>query len=95
MLSLRDGGLCPLPLPSGTDLLTVFQERRIAFQARSRALGCIGFWVGRAATKLKSQMIERDAGRLRGIKNINRLIFERGAARQMVRTFLDRAPRAW
>lgn len=95
LLSLRDGGLCTVPLPGRTDPLTMLQERRVAFQARSRAMGCIGLWVGRLATKLRSQIMERDAGRLRAVKNINRLLFERGAARQMVRTFLGRTPHAW
>ena len=95
LLSLRDGGLCTVPLPSGTDALTALQQRRIALQARSKTMGAIGLWAGRSVAKLKSQFTERDAGRPRAIKNINRLIFEPGAARQMVRTFVDQAPRRW
>ena len=95
LLSLKDGFLCTVPVPGKTDPLTALQQRRIALQARSTVMAHVGLWAAWSATKLKWQITERDAGRLRAIKNVKRLIFERGAPRRMARAFFDQAPRPW
>jgi hypothetical protein len=95
LLSLNDGFLCTVPVPGKTDPLTALQHRRIALQARSTIMAHVGLWAAWSATKLKWQITERDAGRLRAIKNVKRLIFEPKAPRRMARAFFDQAPRPW
>jgi Uncharacterised nucleotidyltransferase len=94
LLALNDG-LCTVQVPGKPDPLTAFQQRRIALQARSTIMAHVGLWAAWSATKLKWQITERDAGRLRAIKNVKRLIFEGGATRRMARAFFDQAPRPW
>jgi hypothetical protein len=66
------------------------QQRRIALQAHSTAFGYIGSRTGWWLSEFKSQIKERDAGQLRAIKNLKRLISERGAMRRMARAVRDR-----
>ena len=57
LLSLKDGGLCAVPLTDRADLLTALQQRRIALQARSTALAYIGsrlgWWVSAFGSQIK------------------------------------------
>ena len=95
LLSLQDGGLCAVPVPGRIDPLAAFQHGRIRLQARSTTIAHVGLWTAYAAAWFKWQMTERDAGQLRAIKNVKRLIFERGAIWEMARTCVGRAPRPW
>jgi hypothetical protein len=95
LLSLNDSFPVTVPMPTEIDPLTALQHWRIALQARFTTVATIGLWVAWSAMKLKSQVTERDAGRLRATKNIKRLVFERGAGRRMVDAFFNRAPRPW
>jgi hypothetical protein len=96
LLSLADGGLCAVPVLDRIDPLTALQQWRVALQARSTTIAHISLWASWSVVKLiKWQIMERDEGGLRAIKNLKRLIFEQGASREMVRVFLDGAPRPW
>lgn len=95
LLSLDDGSLCAVPALGKVDLLTTLQQRRIALQARSAFLTRVGLWAGWSATKLKSQIVERDEGRPRILATLRRLFFERGTGREMVRAFIGGAPQPW
>jgi hypothetical protein len=90
LLSLKDGGLCAVPVKDRVDTLTALQQRRIALQARSAALGYIGSRVGWWASALGSQ-IKRDGAQRKGITNLKRLFSEAGAIRKITQAFLDRA----
>jgi hypothetical protein len=90
LLSLKDGAWGAVPVTGKIDLLTALQRRRIMLQARSRAFDCVGSWAGWCVSEFKSQAQERDAGQLRAIKNLKRLVSERGAIRRMARAFVDR-----
>jgi hypothetical protein len=102
LLSLKDGDWCAVPLTDKTDLLTALQQRRIALQARSTAFAYVGSRVGWWVSAVGSQ-IRLDEGERKGIKNLKRLFFERGALRKMTQAFLDRgghlvhglAPLSW
>jgi hypothetical protein len=95
VLSLNDGFPLAAPVPASIDPLTMLQHWRIALQARSRTVALISLWAAWSAVKLKWQITERDAGRLRGTKNVHRLMLERGAGRRMIQAFIDQAPRPW
>jgi hypothetical protein len=94
-LALRDGALCAIPPPRKVDLLTTVQERRIAWQARSRILAHIGFWPMWCVAMLRIQIEERERGRPKLVQTLRKLIFERGAGQRMLRTFIYDAPRPW
>lgn len=85
LLALHDGALCDVPVPAGIDLLTALQRRRVALQERSITFAHIGAFAGWCGSEVKSQFAERDAGWPRAIKNLRRLISERGAAWEMAR----------
>jgi hypothetical protein len=85
LLALKDCALCALPVPARIDLLTALQLHRVALQARSTTFAHIGALAGWCGSEVKSQLAERDAGRPRAIKNLKRLLFERGAACKMAR----------
>jgi hypothetical protein len=95
LLSLNDSFSISGPRPAGIDPLTALQHWRIALQARSTTIATVGLWAAWAAMKLTLQVTERDAGRLRAIRNISRLAFERGAGRRMIEAFFNQAPRPW
>jgi hypothetical protein len=90
LLALNGGAWCAVPVTSGVDPLIALQQRRIALQARSTAFGYIGSLAGSLVAEFMSQIKERDAGQLRAIKNLRRLVSERGAVRRMTQAFLDR-----
>jgi hypothetical protein len=85
LLALHDCALCAVPAPAGIDLLTALQRRRVALQARSVSLAHLGAFAGWCGSEVHRQLAERDAGWPRAIKNLRRLIFERGAAWKMAR----------
>jgi Uncharacterised nucleotidyltransferase len=91
LLALRDGAWCAVPVTGRIDPLTALQQRRIALQAHSEALGYIGSRVGWLVSEFKSQIIESGAGECRAVTNFKRLMFERGAVARMARAFLIRA----
>ena len=93
LLSLNDSLGCSAPVPCRVDLLAALQRRRIALQARSTSFAYLSSRAGWWYSELRSQIEERDAGRPRAIKNLERLIFERGAILTMVRSFIDRQRR--
>ena len=95
VLALRDGALCAVPPPGKVDALTAFQERRIAWQARSKILAHISFWPMWCVAMLRIQLEEREGGRRKFVETLRRLIFERGAGQRMLRTFIYDAPRPW
>lgn len=90
LLSLNDGGLCAVPVPGPIDPLIALQRRRVALQARSATFGYIGSRAGWWASALRSQIVERDGGERRAIKNLKRMMFEGGAVGRMARAFLHR-----
>ena len=90
LLSLNDGGLCAVPVPGRIDPLIGLQRRRIALQARSTTFGYIGSRAGWWVSAFRSQIVERDGGERRAIKNLKRMIFEGGAVGRLARAFLHR-----
>jgi hypothetical protein len=90
LLALNDDGLGVAPAPGRIDLMTMLQRRRIAVQARSATLAFIGSRIGCWVSLFWNQIKERDDGRPKGVKNLKRLITERGSARKLVRAFLNR-----
>jgi hypothetical protein len=85
LLALHDCALCAVPVPARTDLLTALQRRRVALQERSMTFAHIGAFAGWCGSEVSRQLAERDAGSRRAIKNLRRLICERGAAWKMAR----------
>jgi hypothetical protein len=61
-------------------------------QARIGAFDYIGSRVGWWVVELKRQIQERDGGERRAIKNLRRMVSERGALWTMARAVLDRRP---
>jgi Uncharacterised nucleotidyltransferase len=90
LLALNEGAWCSVPMTPRTDRLTALQQYRVRVQARSATFEYIGSRAGWWASECRSQVRERDAGQLRAIKNIKKLVAERGAIRRMVRSFLHR-----
>lgn len=90
LLALKDGGWCAVPVTDRIDPLTALQQRRIALQARSTTAAYMGSRIGWWISEFKSQIEERDADQRRAVKNLKRLISERGAVRRMARASLDR-----
>jgi hypothetical protein len=90
LLALRDGAWGAVPAIDRIDPLTALQRRRIALQTRSRAFDYVGSRAGWWVSEFKSQVGERHAGEPRGLRNLKRLICERGAVRRMARAFADR-----
>jgi hypothetical protein len=88
--ALNDGAWCAVPPMNATDPLAALQRRRIALQARSAIFDHVGSRVAWGIFELRRQVRERDGCQRRAIKNLRRLIFERGAARRMARAFLER-----
>jgi hypothetical protein len=95
VLALGDGALAALPTPRKVGLLTALQERRIAWQARSRTLAQISFWPIWCVALLRIQIEEREGGRPKLITTLRRLFFEHGAGQRMLRVLLYGAPRPW
>ena len=94
-LSLNDGALCAVPVPARVDALTALQQRWIAIQARSRNVARLSFWPIWCVAMLRMQIEEREAGRPKMVRTLERLIFERGAGRRMFRTLVHGIPRPW
>jgi hypothetical protein len=90
LLALGDGAWVTVPAIDEIDRLTELQRRRISLQARSTVVDYVGSRAGWCVSEFKSQVRERDAGQPRGIRNLKRLISERGAVRRMARAFWDR-----
>ena len=90
LLALNDGGWCAVPVTDKIGALAALQQRRIALQARSTTLAYIGSRAGWLVSEFNRQMNERDAGELRAIKNLRRLISERRAIPRMARAFWQR-----
>jgi Uncharacterised nucleotidyltransferase len=90
LLALRDGAWAAVPLAGRVDPLTALQRRRIALQTRSTAFDYVGSRAGWWVSEVKSQIQERDAGQPRGVRNLKRVVSERGAVRRMARAFWDR-----
>ena len=90
VLTLNEGAWCTMPMTGRIDPMAVLQQRRIRLQARSATFGYIGSRAGWLVSELRSQIEERDAGQLRVIKNLRRLVSERGAMRRMVQALLGR-----
>jgi hypothetical protein len=90
LLALRDGAWGTVPVADRIDWLTLVQRRRIVLQAHSRAFDYMGSRAGWCVSEVRSQIRERDAGQPRVIRNLKRLISERGAIWQMARAFVDR-----
>ena len=91
-LALEDGAWCAVPVSGRIDPLIALQRRRIAMQARIGAFDYIGSRVGWWVVELKRQIQERDGGERRAIKNLRRMVSERGALWTMARAVLDRRP---
>ena len=79
-----------MPVTDKIGALAALQQRRIALQARSTTLAYIGSRAGWLVSEFNRQMNERDAGELRAIKNLRRLISERRAIPRMARAFWQR-----
>jgi hypothetical protein len=95
LLSLNDGGLCPVPVSGRIDRLTNLQQRRVALQARSTVMARVSLWLLWCVAMLRVQIRERDAGRPKIIRTLKRLIFERGAGQRMLRILIHDRPRPW
>ena len=90
LLALNEGAWCPVPMTGRTDTLTALQQYRIRVQTRSATLGYVGSRAGWWASECRSQVRERDAGQLRAVKNLKKLVAEPGAITRMVRSFFHR-----
>jgi Uncharacterised nucleotidyltransferase len=93
LLALRDGAPIAVPASGKVDMLTALQERRIAWQTRSRVLAHISFWPMWCVAMLRMQIEEREGGRPKFVKTLARLTSEGGAGQRMLRTFIYGAPR--
>jgi hypothetical protein len=89
LLALNDGGWCAVPLTDRIDRLTALQQRRIALQARSTALGYVGSRLGGWVSTFGSQL-KHEGDESRTLHNLRRLISKRGAARRMAQAFRQR-----
>jgi hypothetical protein len=87
---MDDGGWCAVPVTDRIDRLTALQRRRIALQARSTVLAYIGSRIGGWVSVFGSQIEGSDGGRRKAIKNLKRLMSERGAAGRMIQAFVSR-----
>lgn len=90
LLSLDAGGWCAVPVPERPDRLMVLQQRRIELQDRSATCAYVGSRVGWWVSTFRSQLEVLDGGQRRAVRNLRRLISERGGIRQLVRAFVDR-----
>jgi hypothetical protein len=90
LLAMDDGGWCAVPVTDRIDRLTALQRRRIALQARSTVLAYIGSRIGWWVSVFGSQIEGSDGGRRKAIKNLKRLMSERGAAGRMIQAFVSR-----
>jgi hypothetical protein len=90
LLALRDGAWCAVPFTDDRDSLTALHGRRIALQARSRALAYLGSQIGWWISTVRNQVAERDGSQRKAIRNFMSLISEPGGARRIARAFLMR-----
>lgn len=90
LLALNEVPWCTVPAMGRIDDLTALQQYRIRVQARSGPFGYIGSRAGWWLSEFRSQIRERDAGQLRAIKNLRRLVSEPGAISRMAQAFCDR-----
>jgi hypothetical protein len=90
LISLDAGGWCAVPVPERADRLTVLQQRRIELQDRSATAAYVGSRLGWWLSGFTSQLEVLDGGQRRAVRNLRRLIRERGGIRQLVRAFVDR-----
>jgi hypothetical protein len=90
LLSLNGDGACAVPVPARIDAPTALQRRRIALQARSPMFAQVSLRTGWCVSELKRQIEERDAGQRLVMKNLKRLMFERGAVGRMWRALVHR-----
>jgi hypothetical protein len=90
LLSLNAGGWSAVPLPERTDPLTLVQQHRIALQDGSATSAYIGSRLGWWISAFLSQFEMLEGGQRRAIRNIRRLIYGRGALREIARAFMDR-----
>jgi hypothetical protein len=90
LVSLDAGGWCAVPVPERTDRLTVLQQHRIELQDRSATAAYVGSRLGWWLSGFTSQFEVLDGGQRRAVRNLRRLVSERGAIRQLARAFVDR-----
>jgi hypothetical protein len=90
LLALRDGAWCAVPFTDDRDPLTALHGRRIALQARSRALAYLGSQIGWWISTVRNQVAERDGSQRKAIRNFISLMSEPGGARRIARAFLMR-----
>jgi hypothetical protein len=94
LLSLKGRDLCALPVPGRIGPLTSLHQRRLRLQAQSTTFAYVSSWAVWCVCELRRQVQEHDdTGRPRVIRNAKRLIFGRGAASEMARSLVGRAPR--
>jgi hypothetical protein len=93
LLALRDKIPVAVPASGKIDTITALQERRTAWQARSRMLAHVGFWPIWWLALLRMQIEEREGGRPKIVRTLARLISERGAGQRILRTLIYGAPR--
>ena len=92
LLSLQD--LCAVPVPGRIGPLTSLHQYRLRLQTEFATLARISSWAVYCVCEVRKQVEVRDeAGQLRMFRNIKRLMFERGAARELARGLVARAPR--
>ena len=90
LLSLDAGGWCAVPVPDRSDPLTVLQQLRIELQDRSAASAYLGSRLGWWISAFRGQFEVLEGGERRVIRNLRKLICERGAIRALARAFVDR-----
>jgi len=90
LLSLNAGAWCAVPLPGTTDAAAALQQRRIELQDRSATAAYIGSRIGWWISAFRSQFEVLDGGQRRAVRNLSKLICERGAVRRLARAFVDR-----
>jgi hypothetical protein len=90
LLSLESYRLCAAPVPYRSGPLLWLNHCRLRLQARSATFASLASWAVRCVSELKIQLEERDAGELRALKNLKRLVFEPGAVWRMAQALADR-----
>lgn len=90
LLSLESYHLCKVPVPCRGGPLLWLNHGRSRLQAHSAIFASLNAWVAWCVSELKIQLEERDAGELRALKNLKRLVSESGAVGRMAQALADR-----